>query len=176
MILLRHGQSEFNLLFTQTRKDPGIKDPRLTSLGHSQAEAAADRPAWVVDATHPFASRISADLAAACRLRGQPLVRLQRPLLPLGHATLLPDLNALTTIPLAGRSLLLAIGARHLASAVSHSEGARHHARVLPSPAALASSTSITGALSVNTRQPCGPAACAMRSASFARRPRSTLW
>lgn len=104
----------------------------------SQAEAAADRPAWVVDATHPFASRISADLAAACRLRGQPLVRLQRPLLPLGHATLLHDLNALTTVPLAGRSLLLAIGARHLATAVSHSEGARHHARVLPSPAALA--------------------------------------
>jgi broad specificity phosphatase PhoE len=41
MILLRHGQSEFNLLFTQTRRDPGIKDPRLTPLGHSQAEAAA---------------------------------------------------------------------------------------------------------------------------------------
>lgn len=41
MILLRHGQSEFNLLFTQTRRDPGIADPRLTPLGHSQAEAAA---------------------------------------------------------------------------------------------------------------------------------------
>ncbi len=42
MILLRHGQSEFNLLFTQTRRDPGIKDPRLTPLGHQQAEAAAE--------------------------------------------------------------------------------------------------------------------------------------
>jgi broad specificity phosphatase PhoE len=41
MILLRHGQSEFNLLFTQTRRDPGIKDPRLTPLGHEQAEKAA---------------------------------------------------------------------------------------------------------------------------------------
>ncbi|MBV9783416.1 MAG: histidine phosphatase family protein [Acidisphaera sp.] len=41
MILLRHGQSEFNQLFTATRKDPGIKDPRLTPLGHEQAEAAA---------------------------------------------------------------------------------------------------------------------------------------
>jgi broad specificity phosphatase PhoE len=42
MILLRHGQSEFNLHFTQTRRDPGIKDPRLTPLGHQQAEAAAE--------------------------------------------------------------------------------------------------------------------------------------
>jgi len=42
MILLRHGQSEFNLLFTQTRRDPGIKDPRLTPLGHQQAETAAE--------------------------------------------------------------------------------------------------------------------------------------
>lgn len=41
MILLRHGQSEFNLHFTATRRDPGIKDPRLTSLGREQAEAAA---------------------------------------------------------------------------------------------------------------------------------------
>jgi len=42
MILLRHGQSEFNLLFTATRRDPGIADPRLTELGHEQARAAAE--------------------------------------------------------------------------------------------------------------------------------------
>lgn len=42
MILLRHGQSEFNLLFTATRKDPGIADPHLTPLGHRQAEQAAE--------------------------------------------------------------------------------------------------------------------------------------
>jgi len=41
MILLRHGQSEFNLHFSATRRDPGIKDPRLTPLGHEQAEEAA---------------------------------------------------------------------------------------------------------------------------------------
>ena len=41
MILLRHGQSEFNLHFSVTRRDPGIIDPRLTPLGHQQAEDAA---------------------------------------------------------------------------------------------------------------------------------------
>lgn len=42
MILLRHGQSEFNLHFSATRIDPGIRDPKLTPLGHQQAEAAAE--------------------------------------------------------------------------------------------------------------------------------------
>jgi glucosyl-3-phosphoglycerate phosphatase len=41
MILLRHGQSEFNLRFTATRRDPGIEDARLTEYGHHQAEQAA---------------------------------------------------------------------------------------------------------------------------------------
>ena len=43
MILLRHGQSEFNLHFGATRRDPGIIDPRLTPLGHTQAEQAAQQ-------------------------------------------------------------------------------------------------------------------------------------
>jgi broad specificity phosphatase PhoE len=42
MILLRHGQSEFNLAFTGSRRDPGIIDAPLTPLGHQQAERAAE--------------------------------------------------------------------------------------------------------------------------------------
>lgn len=42
MILVRHGQSEFNVVFSVTRQDPGIRDPRLTAEGRRQAEAAAE--------------------------------------------------------------------------------------------------------------------------------------
>src|SRR5689334_4048712 len=41
MILLRHGQSEFNLHYNATGIDPGIPDAPLTELGHRQANAAA---------------------------------------------------------------------------------------------------------------------------------------
>ncbi|MBB5373621.1 histidine phosphatase family protein [Acidocella aromatica] len=43
MFLLRHGQSYFNLHFTETRRDPGIEDPELTPLGHEQARRAAEK-------------------------------------------------------------------------------------------------------------------------------------
>lgn len=41
MFLLRHGQSYFNLHFSETRVDPGIEDPELTPLGTQQAAKAA---------------------------------------------------------------------------------------------------------------------------------------
>ncbi len=45
-----------------------------------------------------------------------------------------------------------------------------------PTPLRVASSASMTGAESVNTRWPKGPIASAMRSCSFCRRERKTLW
>jgi broad specificity phosphatase PhoE len=42
MILVRHGQSEFNVIFGATRQDPGIVDPKLTQEGHRQAAAAGE--------------------------------------------------------------------------------------------------------------------------------------
>jgi len=40
MILMRHGQSEFNVVYGATRCDPGIEDPRLTEQGRRQVETA----------------------------------------------------------------------------------------------------------------------------------------
>ena len=42
MILVRHGQSYFNLHYGATRVDPGIEDPELTEIGQLQAQAAAN--------------------------------------------------------------------------------------------------------------------------------------
>ena len=42
MILVRHGQSEFNVVFSVTRVDPGIVDPALTDEGRRQISEAAD--------------------------------------------------------------------------------------------------------------------------------------
>ncbi len=42
MNLIRHGQSHFNVVFNETREDPGIVDPGLTGEGERQAEAVAE--------------------------------------------------------------------------------------------------------------------------------------
>ncbi len=73
MILLRHGQSEFNLHFTATRTDPGIVDARMTALGHDQACAAAarleDEPiARILVSPYTRALQTAAPLAAALRV------------------------------------------------------------------------------------------------------------
>ena len=128
------------------------------------AAAAAGQPyAAVVDASHPFARQISAQLAEALgqqkqqrqlaqgqledrptgQLPAQPLLlRLERPLLSDPSDRLLADLEALAPHrlaphSLAGRRLLLAIGARQLGRAVALSPGALHHARLLPTAEAL---------------------------------------
>jgi broad specificity phosphatase PhoE len=41
VILVRHGQSEWNAVYNRTRVDPNIPDPPLTAEGRRQAEAAA---------------------------------------------------------------------------------------------------------------------------------------
>ena len=48
MILMRHGESEFNVVYKKTRVDPGIRDPKPTDAGRKQVADAVrylmDRP------------------------------------------------------------------------------------------------------------------------------------
>ena len=59
MLLIRHGESEFNAAANRTGKSPGIPDPKLPPLGHEQVRRAAEevrrhhRPIWRV-ITSPF--------------------------------------------------------------------------------------------------------------------------
>lgn len=41
MILMRHAETVFNVVFGATRVDPGVEDPPLTPRGRDQARAAA---------------------------------------------------------------------------------------------------------------------------------------
>jgi precorrin-6A/cobalt-precorrin-6A reductase len=110
---------------------PSVADQLLA------ARAAADPFAWVIDASHPYASRISAELSQTCARLEQPLLRLLRPLLPLGGAELLTRLQDLEGRCRSGERLLLAIGARQLSLAKRCCPEARLHARVLPRPGAM---------------------------------------
>ncbi len=97
----------------------------------------------VIDATHPFAVRVHGELQTGCAQAGVPLLVLQRGETPslepalASSATGLAELAALAQLDLRGERLLLAIGARHLAQAVSLCPGAEPHARILPRPGAL---------------------------------------
>ncbi len=82
MILLRHGQSEFNVHFSATRRDPGIIDPELTALGHQQAAQAAEalivEPiSRIIVSPYTRALQTAAPLLARLGLRAEiePLVR-----------------------------------------------------------------------------------------------------
>ncbi|QNJ26767.1 precorrin-6x reductase [Synechococcus sp. SYN20] len=94
---------------------------------------------WVVDATHPFALRISDQLNQACKVSGQGLVRFERRMEASGKAVVLGSMADLADHGLSGRRLLLALGARQLVEAaqVARDAGATVFARVLPSPMSL---------------------------------------
>lgn len=42
MILMRHGQTHFNVVYGETRQDPGLRDPGLTEIGRDQVAMAAE--------------------------------------------------------------------------------------------------------------------------------------
>ena len=95
------------------------------------------KPRWVIDATHPFAAVISNRLQRCCQAQGQPLLRLQRDALLAGSSTPINQLEELQGLPISNERLLLAIGSRHLATALRFSPASQHFARVLDTPESL---------------------------------------
>ena len=93
----------------------------------------------VVDATHPFALRISADLQSTCATGHPRLIRFERPDHGAVDQGLLATIDDLAHCPLSGHRLLLAVGARQLQAAVTAARlaGAVVHARVLPTADAI---------------------------------------
>jgi precorrin-6A/cobalt-precorrin-6A reductase len=131
-----------------------IGTPAAIAAALDQALALGDPFQVVVDATHPFACQISADLAEVCLGRSLPLLRLRREGFGLDQGgaarrsarrgpsqgtsmQLLPGLESLAELDLRQDKLLLAIGHRQLARAVQLTPGAVHHARLLPHATSL---------------------------------------
>ncbi len=85
MILLRHGQSAFNVVYSSTKVDPGIRDPGLTELGRRQADEATQALAGravrrVVTSPYSRALETAEIIATALTLpvTVEPLVRERR--------------------------------------------------------------------------------------------------
>ena len=61
MILIRHGESEFNVHFNRTRIDPGIRDPaprtdrQITSLSNRSSAASSREKSIFSDRSAPHA-------------------------------------------------------------------------------------------------------------------------
>jgi broad specificity phosphatase PhoE len=82
VILLRHGQTIFNVMYGSQRIDPGVEDPELTAVGRAQAATAADalRTAGVTRiVTSPYTRALqTAEIIAAALglpIEVDPLVR-----------------------------------------------------------------------------------------------------
>lgn len=82
MILLRHGETQFNVVFGATREDPGIADPALTANGQAQAQAAAQKllsheVAQIVVSPYQRALETGNIIASTVRaqVRVEPLIR-----------------------------------------------------------------------------------------------------
>ena len=84
----------------------------------------------VVDATHPFAQRISASAATACAAAGVPLVRLERPAWterPGDRWHRVPDLAAAAVlVPALGTRVLLTVSPRPGSSSAASIRPTRH--------------------------------------------------
>ena len=97
------------------------------------------RIALVLDATHPFAVRITRMAAAVCQQLGVPYVRYERPDWEPTEGAVYVDsyAEAACALPSLGSRVMLTIGAKQLKHFASLHEQLTLFARILPSPASV---------------------------------------
>ncbi len=93
----------------------------------------------VVDLTHPFATKITRSMSKVCKELGQPYIRYERSTVDFSNAFLIEKFGDLVNYDLEGKSILLAVGARHLQEAITFTQasGANVYARVLANPESI---------------------------------------
>ncbi len=90
----------------------------------------------VIDLTHPFAIKITRSISKVCKELNQPFIRYERAIDNISNAFLIEKFSDLANYDLKNKSILLAVGVRHLQEAINfvrHS-GANVYARVLANP------------------------------------------
>ena len=93
----------------------------------------------VIDLTHPFATKITPIIAKVCKELGQPFIRYERPIGDILNAYLLKNFSDLSSFELRNRSILLALGVRHLQRYITFASdlGANVYTRVLANPESI---------------------------------------
>ena len=93
----------------------------------------------VIDLTHPFATKITPMILKVCREIDQPFIRYERPIVNSSNAFLIKNFSELNNYDLKNKSILFALGSRHLKEALTFSRdlGANAYARVLANPESI---------------------------------------
>jgi len=93
----------------------------------------------VIDLTHPFAIKITRSISKVCEEVGQPFIRYERAINSISNAFLIQKFSDLRNYDLKNKSILLAVGVRHLQEALifARDSGANVYARVLANPESI---------------------------------------
>ena len=93
----------------------------------------------VIDLTHPFAINITGAVSKICKELGQPFIRYERAINNSSEAFLIEKISDLQNYDFKNKSILLALGVRHLQEAFifARNSGACVYARVLANPESI---------------------------------------
>ena len=140
------SEAGFHVRATVTR--PEARDNLFSAMKNTEVEVRgftevtlgeflqAGKADIVLDATHPFAARITRIAHAVCARQGVPYVRYERPDWQPPEGTLFADsfIQAATMLPCLGRRIMLTIGAKQLKHFSKLHDCMTLFARILPSP------------------------------------------